>query len=220
MRRRGVGMAPRGAPDGYCVPANPIVDGHTLSIGGPQLGGLLGTSAAMIAANAPLIVPLQLKISQLRLYGIASLVVDQAKGITLAFKNDPLENVNVSSTFDHMATIRRFLQSEIEKLLKKLFKEDLPALVHSSSRRYVEARRIAARAGPDPVVAASAPVSPSRPTAARTALPPAFHDRAKTEPVTSTTPTAGWVGNDGSAVIDETRRSRPRRLGSRGQSPA
>ncbi|KAJ3351691.1 ERMES complex subunit [Allomyces javanicus] len=185
------------------VQANPIVDGHTLSIGGPQLGGLLGTSAAMIAANAPLIVPLQLKISQLRLYGIASLVVDQAKGITLAFKNDPLENVHVSSTFDHMATIRRFLQSEIEKLLKKLFKEDLPALVHSSSRRYVEARRIAARAGPDTLVAASAPVSPSRPTAARTTLPPAFHDRANTEPVTSTTITAGWVGNDGSAAIDE-----------------
>ncbi|KNE69534.1 hypothetical protein, variant [Allomyces macrogynus ATCC 38327] len=157
----------------------------------------------MIAANAPLIVPLQLKISQLRLYGIASLVVDQAKGITLAFKNDPLENVHVSSTFDHMATIRRFLQSEIEKLLKKLFKEDLPALVHSSSRRYVEARRIAARAGPDTMVAASAPVSPSRPTAARTTLPPAFHDRANTEPVTSTTSATAWVGNDGSAVIDE-----------------
>ncbi|ORZ36697.1 hypothetical protein BCR44DRAFT_101774, partial [Catenaria anguillulae PL171] len=115
------------------VQANPIVDGQPLSVGSAFAGaGALGMPA-MVAANAPLIVPLQLKIAKLQLAGIASLVVDKYKGITLAFKNDPLEKVTVSSTFDHMATIRRFLQSEIEKLLRKLFLEDIPAIVHNAS---------------------------------------------------------------------------------------
>ncbi|KAI9033153.1 hypothetical protein DFJ74DRAFT_698445 [Hyaloraphidium curvatum] len=89
--------------------------------------------SAMVAANKPLVVPMQLSISNLKLRGVAALVVDRAKGATLTFKNDPLDRVDVSSTFDNVANIRRFLQNEIERQLRKLFTEDLPALIHSLS---------------------------------------------------------------------------------------
>lgn len=89
--------------------------------------------SSILAANKPLVVPMQLSISNLKLRGVAALVVDKAKGVTLTFKNDPLERVDVSSTFDNVAPIRRFLQNMIEKQLRKLFTEDLPALIHNLS---------------------------------------------------------------------------------------
>ncbi|KAI9168237.1 ERMES complex subunit [Blastocladiella emersonii ATCC 22665] len=165
------------------VQANPIVDGQSLSVGG-ALAGTMGMPA-MVAANAPLIVPLQLKIANLKLLGIASLVVDRHRGITLAFKNDPLDSVQVNSTFDHMATIRRFLQSEIEKLLKKLFKEDLPALVHSASLRFFDSQRASARH----------PHPPSQPTDA-TASPDHDHVRRASAP-------AGWLSRSGQVMTEE-----------------
>lgn len=89
--------------------------------------------SGILAANKPLVVPMQLSISNLKLRGVAALVVDKAKGATLTFKNDPLDRVDVSSTFDNVANIRRFLQNEIERQLRKLFTEDLPSLIHNLS---------------------------------------------------------------------------------------
>ncbi|KAI8823479.1 uncharacterized protein EV422DRAFT_550151 [Fimicolochytrium jonesii] len=88
---------------------------------------------SVLAANWPLVVPMRLKISNLLLRGIIVLVVDKHKGVTLVFKNDPLEKVDVNSTFDNIPNIRRFLQSQIETLLRKMFQEDLPALIHNLS---------------------------------------------------------------------------------------
>ncbi|KAI9216652.1 hypothetical protein BC828DRAFT_338841, partial [Blastocladiella britannica] len=117
------------------VQANPLApDAPALS---STAAASMAGASSMVAANLPLIVPLQLKISLLKLSGIASLVVDRAKGITLAFKNDPLEAVRVSSTFDHVSNIRKMLQRQIEDLLRKLFVDDLPALVHSASRTFL-----------------------------------------------------------------------------------
>lgn len=64
----------------------------------------------MLNANLPLVLPMQLRISNLKLRGIIVLVVDKIKGVTLVFKNDPLEKVDVNSTFDNISNIRRFLQ--------------------------------------------------------------------------------------------------------------
>jgi hypothetical protein len=88
-----------------------------------------------VSAHKPLIVPMQLRISQLQLRGIGVLVVDRTKGITLCFKDDPLQSVQVNSTFDDLASVKGMLQMEIEKQLRDLFTEQLPSLVHQLSLR-------------------------------------------------------------------------------------
>jgi hypothetical protein len=76
-----------------------------------------------------------LKISKLELKGIISLVIDmQRKGITLVFKNDPLQSVLVSSSFDNVHSVRDLLQREIETQLRKLFQDDLPSIIHNVSK--------------------------------------------------------------------------------------
>ena len=89
-----------------------------------------------LLASQPLLVPMTLRLSSLNLRAILILVVSKAKGITLVFKNDPLQNVDVSSTFDSIEVIRGYLQQEIEGQLKELFREDLPGIIHRLSQKW------------------------------------------------------------------------------------
>src|SRR6202012_1971577 len=57
------------------------------------------------------------------------------KGLPLLFRNDPLESLKVSSTFDSIPFVRDYLQKEIEGQLRELFMEDLPAILHRLSLR-------------------------------------------------------------------------------------
>ncbi|CAG8518662.1 6475_t:CDS:2 [Funneliformis caledonium] len=91
------------------------------------------TRRGILAADQPLVVPMLLRLSNLKLRGIIVLVISKQKGITLVFKNDPLEKVDVTSTFDSISSIQRFLQTEIEKRLRIMFQEDLPSIVHQLS---------------------------------------------------------------------------------------
>lgn len=92
----------------------------------------------ILAADKPLVVPMVLRISQLKLRGIIVLVVHKTKGVTLVFKNDPLESVDVSSTFDNIPMLRGYLQREIEKQLRNMLQDELPMMVHNLSLRYVQ----------------------------------------------------------------------------------
>ncbi|OZJ05626.1 hypothetical protein BZG36_01503 [Bifiguratus adelaidae] len=116
------------------VQANPMYDGkaHTENQHSQDT-----TRPSILAAHQPLIVPMLLRISDLKLRGIVVLVVSQTKGITLVFKNDPLENIKVSSTFDSITAVQRFLQAEIEKQLRNLFQEDLPSMIHNLSLKWL-----------------------------------------------------------------------------------
>lgn len=96
------------------------------------------TRPGILAADRPLVVPMLLRISDLKLRGIVVLVVSKTKGVTLVFKNDPLENILVSSTFDSISSIRNFLQREIEKQIRNLFQEDLPVMIHNLSLRHIQ----------------------------------------------------------------------------------
>ncbi|KAI9028924.1 hypothetical protein CLU79DRAFT_677189, partial [Phycomyces nitens] len=95
----------------------------------------------ILAAHQPLVVPMLLRISDLKLRGIVVLVVSKTKGITLVFKNDPLESILVSSTFDSVTSVRNFLQREIEKQLRNLFQEDLPVMIHNLSLRHIQSEQ-------------------------------------------------------------------------------
>lgn len=99
----------------------------------------LPSNPSILAADCPLIVPMQLKISLMRLRAIVVLIVSRSTGITLSFKTDPLESVLVSSTFDSLPSVRRHLQAEIENRLRDLFQKEIPAMLHSLSTEWLKA---------------------------------------------------------------------------------
>lgn len=88
-----------------------------------------------LAAASGLTIPLQITLSDFRLSGFVILVFSRQKGLTIVFRNDPLESLKVSSTFDSIPFVRDYLQKEIEGQLRNLFMEDLPAILHRLSLR-------------------------------------------------------------------------------------
>src|ERR1700753_1338905 len=88
-----------------------------------------------LAAASGLTIPLQITLSDIRLTGFVILVFSRQKGLTIVFRNDPLESLKVSSTFDSIPFVRDYLQKEIEGQLRVLFMEDLPAILHRLSLR-------------------------------------------------------------------------------------
>jgi distribution and morphology protein 34 len=93
------------------------------------------TNPGPLAAASGLTIPLAITLSDIRLSGFVILVFSKNKGMTLVFRNDPLESLKVSSTFDSIPFVREYLQREIEKQLRNLFMEDLPAILHRRSLR-------------------------------------------------------------------------------------
>ncbi|KAJ7591445.1 hypothetical protein C8J56DRAFT_782450 [Mycena floridula] len=101
---------------------------------------LMAGSKGMLAARQPLVVPMLLRLSHFKLRSIVVLVVSKQKGITLVFKTDPLQNVDINSTFDSIAVIQKFIQREIEGQLRQMFREDLPGIIHRLSQQWVKAK--------------------------------------------------------------------------------
>ncbi|KAI5779785.1 hypothetical protein EDC01DRAFT_294997 [Geopyxis carbonaria] len=93
------------------------------------------TSPDPLSASSPLTIPVQITLSSFKLSGFVILVFSKAKGITLVFRNDPLESLKVSSTFDSIPFIAEYLQKEIERQVRRIFQEDLPVAVHRLSLR-------------------------------------------------------------------------------------
>lgn len=101
----------------------------------------------MLAANTPLHVPLELTISHLVLNGILLFRFSKAqredpapgarRGVikTMYFKNDPLEAVKVTSTFDDIRNVSTLLQRLIEDILRMLFSDKMPVLVHEQAEK-------------------------------------------------------------------------------------
>ncbi|KAJ5513070.1 hypothetical protein N7463_002622 [Penicillium fimorum] len=109
------------------VQANPL---NTFLVTRPTFG-----SPVPLAAATPLTIPLQITLSDFKLSGFVILVFSKQKGITVVFRNDPLESLKVSSTFDSIPFVRDFLQKEIEAQLRILFMDELPAIIHRLSLR-------------------------------------------------------------------------------------
>jgi distribution and morphology protein 34 len=74
-------------------------------------------------------------LSDIKLSGFIVLVFSRQKGLTLVFRNDPLESLKVSSTFDSIPFVRDHLQKEIEGQLRILLMDELPAIIHRLSLR-------------------------------------------------------------------------------------
>lgn len=93
------------------------------------------TSPEPLAASSGLTIPLQITLSEIKLSAFIILVFSRQKGLTLVFRNDPLESLKVSSTFDSIPFVRDYLQKEIEMQLRVLMMEELPAIIHRLSLR-------------------------------------------------------------------------------------
>ena len=88
-----------------------------------------------LAASAGLTIPLQITLSEIKLSAFIILVFSKQKGLTLVFRNDPLESLKVSSTFDAIPFVRDYLQKEIEGQLRVLLMEEVPLIIHRLSLR-------------------------------------------------------------------------------------
>ncbi|KAI9665443.1 MAG: ERMES complex subunit [Trizodia sp. TS-e1964] len=93
------------------------------------------TSPRPLAAASGLTIPLQITLSEIKLSAFIILVFSRQKGLTLVFRNDPLESLKVSSTFDSIPFVRDYLQKEIEGQLRSLLMEEVPAIIHRLSLR-------------------------------------------------------------------------------------
>jgi distribution and morphology protein 34 len=113
-----------------------------------------------LIAHEPMVVPLRITISQVRIDGDlvlnikkrtkaldprsdGSLVLENTNAAVTAsaasevsiphvaaqFKIDPLQSVNISSSFDDFGSVKDYLQEQVEGSLRKLFVEDFPQIV-------------------------------------------------------------------------------------------
>jgi distribution and morphology protein 34 len=87
------------------------------------------------SSRSGLTIPLQITLSEIQLSAFIILVFSKQKGVTLVFRNDPLESLKVSSTFDLIPFVRNYLQKEIEAQLRVLLMEEVPAIIHRLSLR-------------------------------------------------------------------------------------
>ncbi|KAL9128270.1 MAG: hypothetical protein Q9217_003032 [Psora testacea] len=93
------------------------------------------TSPQPLAAASGLTIPIQITLSEIKLSAFIILVYSNQKGVTLVFRNDPLESLKVSSTFDAIPFVREYLQKEIEGQLRTLLMDELPLIIHRLSLR-------------------------------------------------------------------------------------
>ncbi|KAK3942971.1 hypothetical protein QBC46DRAFT_362140 [Diplogelasinospora grovesii] len=91
------------------------------------------TSPQPLAAASGLTIPLQITLSEIKLSAFIILVFSKQKGLTIVFRNDPLESLKVSSTFDSIQFVRDYLQRTIEGKLRDLMMDELPAIIHRLS---------------------------------------------------------------------------------------
>ena len=88
-----------------------------------------------LAAASGLTIPLKITLSEIKLSAFIILVFSRQKGVTLVFRNDPLESLKVSSTFDSIPFVRDYLQKEISGQLRTLLINEVPAIIHRLSLR-------------------------------------------------------------------------------------
>lgn len=89
-----------------------------------------------LLSTDPFNLPMDLKLSDIKISGIGIIVFSKSKGLTLVFRNDPLDSIKVSSTFDTVQVLANYLQKQIEKQIRDLFRETLPTLIHKVSLKY------------------------------------------------------------------------------------
>jgi len=89
-----------------------------------------------IVSDCDFDIPLYVTLRSIKMSSIIVVVFSVSKGLTLVFKNEPLESIEVNSTFDKIRPIARFLQEKIETQIGELFREFLPGMLYKFSLEY------------------------------------------------------------------------------------
>lgn len=85
--------------------------------------------------RATSVVPLELTVSRVRLDTIFLLSVHRTRGVSLTFKNDPLESMQISSSFDGLGAVKDFLQAELEAQVREALRTEVPKAINEQTRR-------------------------------------------------------------------------------------
>lgn len=95
------------------------------------------TTPKYAGATASFPIPLHLTLRNIRLQGTVIVVFSKVRGLTLVFRNDPLQGIDVSSSFDNFPIIATFLQQQIETQIRTLFREEVPSVLYQLSLKYL-----------------------------------------------------------------------------------
>lgn len=119
------------------VEANPIniYTNNTKDVYGDELTDFISPNFVM--SNDSFSIPLNLQLSQIKINSIIIIVFSKTKGLTLVFRNEPLEKIVINSSFDDINPLKDFLQKKIETQIKDIIKDILPSLLYELSLNYV-----------------------------------------------------------------------------------
>lgn len=118
------------------VQANPLNIYHSNSLD-LEVGNSNFVTPNFLLSSEQFALPLDLKLSDIKINGIGIIVFSKTKGLTLVFRNDPLDSIKVSSTFDTVQVLANFLQKQIENQIGDLFRETLPTVLHQLSLSFL-----------------------------------------------------------------------------------
>ena len=119
--------------NGYIV-LNTKVQANPVTHANKGYRSISSSQEGILAANKPLIVPMQIRITDVELEGSLSLSYSLDQGLVLAFLSDPLMGLVVSSTFDSLPKLRLTLQREIEERIRDVLFHDLPKMLQAWSQ--------------------------------------------------------------------------------------
>ncbi len=83
------------------------------------------------------IAPVELTVSNLVINAVVSVYANRCSGVTVAFKNDPLESIQINSSFDGISTIKSFIQTELETRVREALRTEVPKAIHELSRQII-----------------------------------------------------------------------------------
>lgn len=115
-----------------------------------------------------LLFPLELSVSELKLNALFVLEASKHKGLTLTFKNEPMESLKISSSLDGIPGIGAYLRDEIGRMAKEAVAEELPKVLHDQSVLILKEYGFEVGVGSRRPSAAKAGVSVSNPTSPTT----------------------------------------------------
>lgn len=103
-----------------------------------------------LAAHEPLVVPMDVTIQDIKFAGILNVHIRGGDSpiLDVHFKNDPLQSVRISSTFDDFASARQLVQGMVEGQLRNFLTVELPLMAKEMEPQL---RRLSAKqAGAEP----------------------------------------------------------------------
>jgi len=104
-----------------------VVQANPVSVTGSRYSSRSMKRVGILCAHKELEVPLKLKISQIKFAGI--LAINKTKdSLDVRFKSDPLKSVQITSTFDSIASARKVVQRMVEGKLREFILVKLPIM--------------------------------------------------------------------------------------------